>query len=175
MSERQTANNARIPTGAGNAAVAALVTWFGAGRLPGAPGTWGSLAALPFAWLIAGQGGALGLAAAAVVVTVVGIAAAHSYCRRTGEADPSRVVIDEVAGQWVALIGAPLDPVSYLVGFALFRVFDITKPWPANWIDRNVPGGLGVMADDLVAGAYAAAALQMLTRLLPPPWNWSWA
>lgn len=141
---------------------ALLATWFGSGRLPKAPGTWGSAAALPVAWLLASWGGAVALLGAALGCTVIGWWAAAVYVRRTGIDDPKEVVVDEVAGQWLVLSAAPLDPLFYLVGFALFRLLDIWKPWPARWADRNVGGGLGVMLDDMLAAAYGALALAAL-------------
>ncbi len=142
-----------------------LATWFGAGLLPKAPGTWGSLAALPFAWIIAGWGGQAALGLATVIVTVVGWWAAELYSRQTGISDPSEVVIDEVAGQWLTLLVVPPNPWFYLAGFALFRLFDIRKPWPVSWADRTLPGGLGIMVDDLFAGIYAAVVLYGATHL----------
>jgi len=141
---------------------AMAATWFGSGLLPIAPGTWGSLAALPFAWALALFGGWPLLLAASLGCFLVGWWAAAVYVRRTGADDPSEVVIDEVAGQWLVLAAVPLDPVLYLAGFLLFRLLDITKPWPARWADRNIHGGLGVMLDDMLAAAYGAAALAVL-------------
>lgn len=132
---------------------------FGVGYLPKAPGTWGSLAALPFAWVIATMAGPAGLLTATAVVFVLGVWASGSFTRRTGRKDPGMIVIDEVAGQWLTLVVAPVDPYYYLAGFVLFRIADITKPWPASWADRKLGGGLGVMLDDVFAGAYAAAVL----------------
>lgn len=129
-------------------------TWFGAGLLPKAPGTWGSAAALPLAWILTGWGGWPLLLAAAFLCFFVGWWASAVYVRHTNAADPSEVVIDEVAGQWLVLAAAPLDPVCYLVGFALFRLFDVWKPWPVNWVDDRIGGGLGVMLDDIVAAGY---------------------
>ncbi|MBF0248022.1 MAG: phosphatidylglycerophosphatase A [Alphaproteobacteria bacterium] len=136
-----------------------LATWFGVGYLPKAPGTWGSAAALPFAWIIVEHVGVAALALAAAVVFVVGIWAAQDYMGRTGVHDPGVVVIDEVAGQWIVLLAAPLDPIAYAAGFVLFRVFDIFKPWPISWADRRIGGGLGVMVDDVLAGAFGLAIL----------------
>jgi phosphatidylglycerophosphatase A len=144
---------------------ALLATWFGAGLLPVAPGTWGSLAALPFAWVIAGLGGRGALLAAALVAFAVGCWAAGEYERETGTKDPGAVVIDEVAGQWVTLAFVPLSLWSTVLGFVLFRVADIVKPWPASLAERRLAGGLGVMADDIVAGAYAGLALLAIDRL----------
>lgn len=141
---------------------ALIATWFGTGLLPKAPGTWGSLAALPFAWAMGLAGGGPLLLAASLLCFVVGWAAAALYVQRTGADDPSEVVIDEVAGQWLVLAAAPPEPLYYLIGFALFRLLDITKPWPARWADRHVHGGLGVMLDDMLAAAYGAAALAVV-------------
>ena len=141
-----------------------LATWFGAGLLPKAPGTWGSLAALPFAWVIHARLGLIGLAAATAGLFVVGWWAASVYAGRShGGPDPGPVVIDEVAGQWLTLLAAPLDWRFYAAGFLLFRAADIWKPWPVRWADRRLKGGLGVMLDDALAAAYAAAALYLLS------------
>jgi len=137
-----------------------LATWFGSGLLPKAPGTWGSLAALPFAWLILRYGGVWWLAAAALAVFLVGWWASNIYVEATGSDDPGAIVIDEVAGQWIALLPAAHGVWwHWLVGFALFRAFDILKPWPVGWADRHVKRGFGVMLDDVIAGVYAAAIL----------------
>lgn len=138
-------------------------TWFGSGLSPYAPGTAGSLAALPFAWLIAWAFGPLGLFCAAVAVTGLGIVAAQAHVNRTGETDPGCIVIDEVAGQWFTLVVAPLNPFAYLIGFALFRLFDITKPWPVGAIDRRLKGGAGIMLDDVAAAVYAAPLMALVS------------
>lgn len=141
-----------------------LASFGGTGFLPVAPGTWGSLAALPFAWLLLVYGGWLGLLLATVIVTPLGIWASGRVAREKNMPDPGLIVIDEVAGQWLTLLpvgfmmAAP-GPVAILIGFLLFRLFDILKPWPASWADRRIKGGFGVMLDDLLAGLYAAALL----------------
>ncbi len=141
---------------------AVVATWFGTGLLPKAPGTWGSAAALPLAWILMSLGGRLLLLAATLVCFLVGWWASAVYVARTKAADPSEVVIDEVAGQWLVLSLAPLDPVSYLVGFALFRLFDIWKPWPVGWADERIGGGLGVMLDDILAAGYGLLGMLLL-------------
>lgn len=146
-----------------------IATWFGAGRLPWVPGTWGSLAALPFAWAIAGLFGARALLIAAAVLFVIGWWAAHRVARVSGIQDPGSVVVDEVVGQWLTLAITPPDLLAYVAGFLLFRLCDIVKPWPARWIDRNVHGGFGIMADDVVAAFYAATALLVLLLILGKP------
>jgi len=139
-----------------------LATGFGLGLLPVAPGTWASAAALPMGWLIFAVAGWWGLAAAAVAVTFAGTWASDVSVRKTGVDDPGPVVIDEIAGQWLVLLAAAPEPVQYGIAFVLFRVFDIAKPWPVSWADRDLKGGLGVMLDDVLAAGYAAAALLAL-------------
>lgn len=147
---------------------ALLATWFGAGLLPIAPGTWASLAALPLAALLAWLGGPWLVLIAAGLVFLVGIWAAGPYMAALGVHDPTAVVIDEIAGQWLTLAFAPLDPLAYLAGFFLFRVFDVLKPWPINVIDREIGGAFGVMADDVLAGVYAAVVLWAIVTWLWP-------
>ena len=147
-------------------ASALLATWFGSGLLPKAPGTWGSLAALPFAWVIQTVGGQIALLAAAAIVFLIGVWAAERMAREVGLKDPGIVVIDEVAGQWFVLAFAPLSIWTYVAGFVLFRIADITKPWPVSLADRRVPGGFGIMLDDVIAGLYAGLVLLIGTKLV---------
>lgn len=137
-------------------------TWFGCGLMPVAPGTWGSAAALPLAWGMAWWGGSLTVALASLLCALVGWWAASVYVRRTGVDDPCEIVIDEVAGQWLVLAAIPPEPMLYLAGFLVFRIMDITKPWPARWADRNIHGGLGVMLDDMLAAAYGAVVMTVI-------------
>ena len=143
-----------------------IATWFGSGLMPWAPGSWGSLAALPFAWAIGRLGGAPGLVLAAAALFLLGWWAADAAIRGSGINDPGAIVVDEVVGQWVTLSVAPVDPIAYGVGFLLFRLFDVWKPWPASWADRCVRGGLGIMLDDVFAGIYAASILALGRYLL---------
>ncbi|HEX9836732.1 MAG TPA: phosphatidylglycerophosphatase A [Alphaproteobacteria bacterium] len=147
-------------------ACALIATWFGVGRLPRAPGTWGSLAALPFAWAIHAAGGPFVLAAASAALFAVGWWASAEFVRRSGLRDPSCIVVDEVAGQWLVLAAAPLDPVWFAAGFVLFRAADIAKPWPASWADRALSGGLGIMADDAFAALWAGAVLLIAAQII---------
>lgn len=146
-----------------------LSTWFGCGLMPKAPGTWGSLAALGMGWGIVHVAGGLGLGLATVVVSLLGWWSADVHGRKTGTSDASEIVIDEVAGQWLVLLAAPPEPLYYAVSFALFRLLDITKPWPISWADRTIKGGLGVMLDDLIAGLGGALIISLfhLYRVLP--------
>jgi len=138
-----------------------LATWFGVGLMPWAPGTWGSLAALPFAALVQWLYGPVALLAAAILLAVAGSVAVERMLAAGDDPDPSHVVVDEVAGQWLALVPAALDPLAYLVAFVLFRLLDVLKPWPIDSLQR-LPGSLGVMADDVAAGLVAAAATALL-------------
>jgi phosphatidylglycerophosphatase A len=138
-----------------------IATWFGCGYFPVGPGTAGSLAALLLAmaahwWL--GWNAPL-FALMAVLFTVPGIWAAGVTEARAGREDPGTVVVDEVVGQWLTLAGATtLNWKSWLAAFALFRLFDIVKPYPARRLEA-LHGGVGIIADDLMAGVYAALVL----------------
>lgn len=133
-----------------------LASWFGFGFLSPAPGTWGSLGALPFGILIYALGGEIYLLCAAVIITIIGLWAADRFDKDMGGHDSKMIVIDEVAGQWIALIPAALNPFLIIIAFITFRFFDILKPWPIGYIDKHVKGAAGVMFDDVVAGIFAA-------------------
>lgn len=142
-----------------------IATWFGAGLLRPAPGTWGTLAALPFAWALHLLGGFPALAAGTVTVFALGWWVSIRVTTPANP-DPSEIVIDEVAGMWLALwpvsLGAQMMGADVLrlwpgivVAFVAFRLFDIWKPGPAGWADRmHTP--LGLMLDDMFAGLFAA-------------------
>jgi phosphatidylglycerophosphatase A len=132
-----------------------LATWFGCGFSPVAPGTAGTLGALPL-YLLVARSGPWAVALTALLVTAVGVAAAGRVARRRGLEDPQVVCIDEVAGVLVALIGARMEWIEVAVAVGLFRVFDIWKPWPARQLERRLPGGWGIVFDDLAAGAWVA-------------------
>jgi phosphatidylglycerophosphatase A len=142
-----------------------LATWFGVGFLPRAPGTWGSLVALPLAWVIDWRFGPTGILIAALLVFGLGWWAAAIVARAGGVHDPGAVVVDEVAGQCLVLAAAPRDLLLYILGFLLFRAADIVKPWPASWADRAIHGGLGIMLDDVFAALWAVAGLLLIMRL----------
>ena len=150
-----------------------LATWGGVGLLPRAPGTWGSLAALPVGWVIWWAAGPIGLLIASIAVFIAGIPACSRVAEDLGTEDPGRCVVDEVAGQWLTLalaflLGAPSTLAIWALGFVMFRLFDILKPWPASWADRSVHGGLGVMLDDMIAGIYAGLATVAIQVLAAP-------
>ena len=137
----------------------------GIGFLPLMPGSWGSLAAVVAGWAIAGAGGALALAAAAAFLFLLGWWAADAVVRAGPLADPGFVVVDEAAGQWLALLPAGNSLPLCALGFLLFRLFDIWKPWPANWAERRLAGGLAVMLDDTFAAGYALLVLLLVRAL----------
>ncbi len=136
-----------------------LATWFGCGLMRPAPGTWGTLGALPFGIIMMLFGGWPVLVVGIIAVSAAGYWAAERYEKLSGRHDASEIVIDEVAGVWIALLPAALNPLSVAFAFLLFRAFDILKPWPVGWADKKLPGALGVMADDLLAGVLSALCL----------------
>jgi phosphatidylglycerophosphatase A len=143
-----------------------VATWFGAGYAPKAPGTFGSAAALPFAWLIAWRFGSWALVPAAGLLFVIGWAASNRVVAASRSSDPQIIVVDEVVGQWLTLAVTPPGLLAYAIGFLLFRTADILKPFPAGWADRKLGGGLGVMLDDALAALYSAALLWLAVRLM---------
>ena len=136
-----------------------IATFFGSGLLKPASGTWGSLAALAPGLLIAERFGASGLLIGAALAYGLGHWASTVWINGTEDKDPSPIVIDEVAGLWLTLTLAPLTPLGAALAFGLFRFFDIVKPWPVRWADKNIGGATGIMLDDILAGIWAALVL----------------
>ncbi|NQY82824.1 MAG: phosphatidylglycerophosphatase A [Alphaproteobacteria bacterium] len=134
--------------------VTMFAEWFGVGRLK-PPGTMGSLAALPILCLLQLYGGTMGVGIFTALVTLVGFVVVPFYQRQHQNHDAATVVIDEVAGISLTLCFLSPDPLSYVLGFILFRLCDILKPYPIYLIDRHLKNGAGVMLDDLLAGVYA--------------------
>ena len=143
-----------------NRALMMLATLGPVGFFKPAPGSWGSAAAVVLAAILAMLSPWL-LEIATLLVCLLGVLAAGRYQTVTSRHDAPEVVIDEVAGQWIALLAVPLDWRWYLLAFLLFRLFDIVKPGPVRMAE-NLPGGIGVMADDIVAGVLAAACLLLI-------------
>jgi len=140
-----------------------LATWFYCGYAPKAPGTAGSLAAVAIAWLLHEYAGVppLGFAIMALALLGPAIWAADVTARETGLKDPQIVVVDEVVGQWIAIAGAAfgrLDWKAWCAAFVLFRAFDMWKPPPVRQLEQ-IPGGAGIVLDDVMAGIYAALVL----------------
>jgi len=139
-----------------------LSTWFGVGLLRPAPGTLGSLAALPFGWALLTFGGRPVLLGMTLAIVLLGLWASHVYAQAEQLSDPASVVIDEVAGQWIALIAAPLTPLGFALAFLIFRFYDILKPWPVDLAERRLPGAWGIMGDDIIAGIYAMVVMFLI-------------
>lgn len=135
-----------------------LAFGFGAGLAPGAPGTWGTLVAVPI-WLAIAELDLPLRFAAVVLVCLAGFWLCGESARRLGEHDHPGIVWDEIAGFLLAMLAAPAGWAWLVAGFCLFRLFDIWKPWPIRDLDRGLGGGLGIMMDDLVAGLFAAAVM----------------
>lgn len=156
-----------LPAGARMSDASVLIaTWFGSGRLRPAPGTLGSLAALPFGYLISVNGGIGGLLLITLAVLIIGTFAATRYGEKSGEKDDQSIVVDEVVGLWIAGLPAEGNLYLWLAAFFLFRLFDVIKPWPASFFDKRGGGGFDVMMDDVIAGIYAflgVATLALLT------------
>ncbi len=140
-------------------------TWFGSGTIPFASGTFGTVAAVPMVALssvFSPASSALFLA----IFTCCAIWSSHVVQRLLNKADPPEVVIDEVAGFLLTMLFVPLSLRTLLIGFLFFRLFDIFKPWPARSAEK-LHGGLGIVADDLVAGLYANLCLRVFLYFLP--------
>lgn len=138
-----------------------IATGFGSGLAPRAPGTVGTLAAL-LPWLALRELPLWGYLAAVLAAFALGVWAAQRVIERLRIEDPGLVVWDEFVGLWITLIAVPDGWAWVVIGFALFRLFDIAKPWPVSWADARLKGGFGAMFDDALAGLYALAALQAL-------------
>jgi len=143
-----------------------VATGGGVGLAPIASGTFGSLPGLAIAGVLWSLGGWPSLLAGTVVVSFVGLWAADGLAREQARSDPREVVVDEIAGQMLTLLFLPLTWQTLALGFLAFRVADIFKPFPARRLEA-LPGGLGIMVDDLVAGAYANLALQAVAWWAP--------
>jgi phosphatidylglycerophosphatase A len=135
-----------------------VATGLGSGYAPIAPGTAGSAVGLLLFWPLHAASAAVQLAAVAVLF-VVGVAAATRVARGVGLEDPGIVVVDEVLGMWTSLLLMPFTPATAAAGFVLFRILDVFKPYPARQLE-SLPGGWGIMADDLMAGVYANLLLR---------------
>ncbi|MBI5527373.1 MAG: phosphatidylglycerophosphatase A [Deltaproteobacteria bacterium] len=147
-------------------AALSIATVFGVGYAPAAPGTWGTIAAIPIYLLLSTLETPLYFAVLGAIA-LAGVWAAKAAGEAFGEIDHRRIVIDEVTGYLLAMSLWTPSPAAVGTGFVLFRFFDIAKPFPAGLIDRRLKNALGVMLDDLVAGAYALAGVASLRYLFP--------
>jgi phosphatidylglycerophosphatase A len=142
-----------------------IATGLGTGYSPIAPGTFGSALGVALFWS-AHRLPSWALAAAAVVIALVGVAAGDRLAKRMGLEDPGRVVVDEVAGMWVSLLFLPWSWKVAVIAFLAFRVMGIVKPWPARQLE-DLHGGWGIMADDLMAGVYANLLVRVVLMVWP--------
>lgn len=141
--------------------VTMTVTFFGVGFLKPAPGTWGTLATLPLWWVLC-RFSPLTYMVSTFLILILGIVACSTYENIMQGHDHSHVVIDEVIGFLITMLWLPMTWQALVAGFILFRLLDVTKPFPIGYLDRKVPGGLGVVIDDVVAGVIANLILQIV-------------
>lgn len=134
---------------------------FGSGLAPKAPGTFGTLAAIPV-YILCMQLDLVGYIAAVVLITLIGIALCHYTSSHLNVHDHPGIVIDEIAGYLITMIAVPFGWTWIVAGFVLFRFFDILKPWPISWLDKHLKGGPGIMLDDVLAGIFALCVLQFI-------------
>lgn len=148
----------------------AIATGFGAGRMKKAPGTWGSLAAFA-PWFFIKDLPLSIYFVVLVCVFILGFFVSGSAEKILDSPDAGCIVIDEILGMFITLMVAPAHPAAWVLGFILFRIFDIFKPFPVSWFDQRIHGGIGIMMDDVIAGIYAHISLQLIwsgVRLLLP-------
>jgi phosphatidylglycerophosphatase A len=138
-----------------------LALGFGSGLAAKAPGTFGTLAAVPL-YLLLAQLSLPWYLAIAVFCSVIGIYICGKAAKDMGVHDHGAIVWDEVAGLLITMIAAPQGVIWLVIGFGLFRFFDIVKPWPIRWLDAKVHGGFGIMIDDVLAGVFAFISLQLI-------------
>ena len=142
-----------------------IASGFGSGLSPVAPGTAGTVAAIPLALALV-QLPFAGFIAFIVFAFALGVHVSDVTGRRLGQEDPGGIVWDEMVGFWIAIALIPVDWLWWLAAFFVFRAFDIFKPWPVNLADRRLHGGLGIMLDDVIAGFYTLAVLWIAERLI---------
>jgi len=143
-----------------------LACGLGSGAARFAPGTFGTLVAIPLYWFMQPLS-ILYYALITLVLFLVGIGLCAYAAEKLGVHDHPGIVWDEIVGYLITMFMAPSGLMWIIIGFALFRLFDIWKPWPIDWLDAKVSGGFGIMIDDVLAGIYAACLLQLLVFLLP--------
>jgi len=153
-------NNIKIPASYLKNPLHFLALGFGSGLLPKAPGTFGTVVAIPL-FILLSNFDLITYLLITLIVTLIGIYLCSYTSKALGVHDHSGIVIDEIAGYLITMIAVPADITWIIAGFVLFRVFDILKPWPISWVDTNVHGGFGIMLDDVLAGLLALACIQL--------------
>ena len=142
-----------------------LAFGFGTGLSPKAPGTVGTLPGIALLAIVGGLAGAMApfwIAGLLVVLGLAGVWICGAASRRLGVHDYGGIVWDEIVGVLVPFVVMPITPLTLLLGFVCFRLFDVLKPWPIRWLDQHVHGGLGIMVDDLLAGVFALALMWLM-------------
>lgn len=145
--------------------ILAIATGFYAGKLPLCPGTWGSLVAI-IPWFLLRNLTTPAYLIMLGILFVLGFFVAGSAEKLLHQDDAGPIVIDEILGMFITLAWAPDHPAAWILGFFLFRLFDITKPFPCSWFDQHIHGGIGIMMDDVIAGIYALASIQIIWLII---------
>lgn len=145
-----------------------LASGFGAGLSPIAPGTMGTLVAVPLWAIFASFLPLWGYLLLIIIASIIGIAICQKASDELGVHDHGGIVWDEFVGLWITMLFAPVSWASAILGFLLFRFFDVLKPWPIKAIDEKVSGGFGIMFDDIIAGIFALIALQLVLHYIVP-------
>lgn len=141
--------------------IVAIATGLYSGMISKAPGSWGSAFAM-IPWYFCRNLSFVNYLILLLVLLVVGTLAAGSAEKILDQPDPGCIVIDEIAGIFITLTLAPNHPLAWVIGFLLFRLFDIIKPFPVSWLDSHLHGGIGIMMDDVAAGIYSLVCLQLI-------------
>ena len=147
-----------------NQLIMALATGLYVGKMKKAPGTWGSLAAF-VPWFFIKDLPMSTYLGVLIAVFIIGFFVSGSAEKIIDSPDAGCIVIDEILGMFITLLAAPASPWAWILGFILFRIFDIFKPFPVSWFDQRIHGGIGIMMDDVIAGIYALISLQIIWGL----------
>mgnify|MGYP000869579907 CR=1 FL=1 len=145
-----------------------LASGFGAGLSPIAPGTMGTLVAVPLWAIFASFLPLWGYLLLIIIASIIGITICQKASDELGVHDHGGIVWDEFVGLWITMLFAPVSWASAILGFLLFRFFDVLKPWPIKAIDEKISGGFGIMFDDIIAGIFALIALQLVLHYIVP-------
>jgi len=146
-------------------AVIFLATGCFVGKIPFAPGTWGSMAGLPICWLLS-QADVPGAVLGVLLIVALAVWVAGQAEKILAQKDPGCIVVDEIAGILITLIGLPWNVTSVCAGFFIFRILDIVKPFPISWFEKKFSGGIGIVGDDVMAGILGNLILRMFLRLM---------
>jgi len=152
----------KIPNGFFKNPIHLIASGFGVGLSPIMPGTCGTLIIGIPVYLLLSHLSLISYLAITILLTLICFWLCDKTARNLKQNDPQCIVLDEVIGLLCTMIGAPNNITSLIIGFLLFRIFDILKPWPISWLDREIHGGIGIVLDDIAAGTVAAVFLQLI-------------